>query len=113
MIKFVNAAEAAEIAEMAFVVPEYLKQRVHDKIMKAAQEGKRSVLLTGITELFNGVYEFEKFVITKDQESVLRLLRENLFEAEFVADGDSYMPRGVQDDGTGRSYRNYYIDVKW
>lgn len=114
-MKFINASEATKISEEAFVVSDVLKKKVHDVIVEAANQGKRSVLLKGIAALFNGSFEGESLVQTKEQKSVIHLLREHGFSARYVEDGGAYVPKACQidDKGNGPLFTNCYIEVIW
>lgn len=92
-------------------VEQFLKCNVEQKVMDAAEGGKRQVFVfLGSVELFRTLTA----ETTPLQQAAANKLQELGYRAEIRLDGDKYVPRGLaDDDGNGPKIQNYGIQIGW
>ena len=108
----ITATEAKVLYDQSGAeVDSYLKHEVESKIVKAAMEGKRSVII------HLGALDYLRHLdqeVTPIQKAVVTKLKELKYRAVIQLYGDQYVPRGLaDDDGRGPSHRNYGLEIGW
>jgi hypothetical protein len=108
----ITAKEAKELYdESGAEVEQFLSYNVEQKVMDAANGGKRSVTIhLGSKDHFSCLAQ----LITPLQKAVVEKLKELGYQVVIKADGEFYVPRGLaDDDGNGPKHQNYGIQISW
>jgi len=92
-------------------VSDYLEYTVEHQVIKAAEGGKRRIII----HLKNLVYyEHLDKVITPLQKAIVDRLKELGYGAEIKLYDNPYVPAGLaNDEGRGPSHQNYGIHISW
>ena len=108
----ITAKEAKALYdESGAEVEQFLSYNVEQKVMDAANGGKRQVFID-----MGSVKQFEYLdrTITPLQQAVADKLKTLGYRADIKLDGDKYVPRGLADDnGNGPTIQNYGIQISW
>lgn len=108
----INANEARVLYDKSGAeVNLYLKHKVEPAITTAATSGKRN---THIHLGCIGAFESLAQKLTPTEKGVIDKLKEFGYTVTATKDGDTYVPRGQQDDdGNGPSVTNFGITIGW
>lgn len=108
----ITAKEAKELYDKSGQdVEDYLKNNVEDKIINAANNGKRYVFIQ-----INCIENWKQLssVITPLHNAVCARLKELGYNTNIQTNGESYVPKGLaDDDGNGPKHTNYGIMITW
>ena len=108
----ITANEAKQLYdESGAEVEQFLKNNVEKQVICAAKAGKRQLFID-----MGSVKQFEYLAntITPLQQAVEDKLKTLGYRADIRLDGESYVPRGLDDDeGTGPKIQNYGIQLSW
>lgn len=108
----INAKEAKALYDKSGQeVADYLKSTVEKEVTRAATAGKRKVFIgLGTTEYSSEVPD----KITPVHRGVIETLKVLGYVVSIAQDGESYVPRGLQDDdGNGPWHTNYGFHIGW